>query len=103
MLNSKSTKGWSKKGEECIIPINTSQIKGKGKRYTILAAVSNKKIIDFTVIEKGIRVETFLKFIKKLKNKDKTNKYSYLLDNAPVHHCKKNKSLFERIKNELYL
>ena len=45
-------------------------------------AITNKNIIDFTIVKKALIGEKILKFIKKLKRKDKKNKMSYLMYNT---------------------
>lgn len=86
-LNTKPHKGWSKKGENCLIINNGSKI--INKRYSLLVATSNTKIIDFTIVEKGIKQDKFIEFITKLKRKDKNNVKSYFIDNAKIHKTKK--------------
>jgi transposase len=85
-LSSKPSKGWSKKGEKCNIDINKAKI--NNKRYTVVMAISNKEILDFSIVEKGMKGSGFLNFIKKLKRKDVKNDKTYLMDNAVIHKTK---------------
>jgi hypothetical protein len=50
---------------------------------------TNKKILNFATVEKGLKTDNFLKFIKKIHRSDKENKYTYLIDNASIHRTKK--------------
>ena len=52
-------------------------------------AVSNEKIIDFNIVKKGFKSDTYTKFINKLASKDKENTFSYFMDNAKIHIVKK--------------
>ena len=52
-------------------------------------ATTNKKILNFATVEKGLKTDNFLKFIKKIHRSDKENKYTYLIDNASIHRTKK--------------
>ena len=42
--------------------------------------------------EKGLKTDGFIDFMKILKEKDQTNNYYYILDNAIIHHSKKFKN-----------
>ncbi len=100
-LNTKPHKGWSKKGENCLIINNGSKI--INKRYSLLVATSNTKIIDFTIVEKGIKLDKFIEFIEfitKLKRKDKNNVKSYFIDNVKIHKTKKVNNYIK--KNNMY-
>jgi transposase len=85
-LNTKPYYGWSSKGKECLIINNGSKI--INKRYSLLVATSNKKIIDFSIIEKTFKKEKFINFMKKLNKKDIKNEKTYLMDNAIIHKTK---------------
>ena len=52
-------------------------------------AITNKKILNFATVDKGLKTDNFLKFIKKIHRSDKENKYTYLMDNASIHRTKK--------------
>ena len=79
--------GWSKKGKKCTV--HNSGTKIINKRYTTVMATTNKKILNFATVEKGLKTDNFLKFIKKIHRSDKENKYTYLIDNASIHRTKK--------------
>lgn len=79
-------KGWNIKGIESEI-INKNK-KINNKRYSVLMATSNKKIINYTIVEKGIKTNNFNNFILKLIRLDKNNNNVYFLDNARVHKTK---------------
>jgi len=79
--------GWSKKGKKCTV--HNSGTKIINKRYTTVMAITNKKILNFATVDKGLKTDNFLKFIKKIHRSDKENKYTYLMDNASIHRTKK--------------
>ena len=60
---------------------------------------SNKKIINYTIVKKGIKTDNFNKFILKLNKMDKENKNVYFLDIARVHKTKS----FNKIKEDYKL
>lgn len=85
--------GWSKKG------IKITNIKRNlYKRYTIICAISNKKIIHYQVIPKSANGELFLSFIQTLISKLDGNKY-LLMDNARIHHYSKVKEVINNNRN----
>jgi transposase len=90
-------KGWCLKGIET--EVNNKNKKINNKRYSVLMASSNKKIINYTIVEKGIKTDNFNKFILKLNRMDKENKNVYFLDNARVHKTKS----FDKIKKDYKL
>jgi hypothetical protein len=92
-------KGWSKKGEECIIDLKNIKGNKKHQRYSVLMATSNNKIINYTIVEKGIKSDTFNKFMNKLHIMDKKKKNIYFMDNATIHTNKK----FNILKDKLNL
>ena len=57
--------------------VNNKNKKINNKRYSVLMASSNKKIIYYTIVEKGIKTHNFNKFILKLNKMDKENKNVY--------------------------
>lgn len=87
-------KGWSHKNENCLVYKNLKPC--EYKRYSILMATSNKKIINYTIVEKAVNGIKFNKFMIKLRIMDKENKNIYFMDNAIIH---KTKSL-DKIKRE---
>ena len=76
--------------------VNNKNKKINNKRYCVLMDLSNKKIINYTIVEKGIKTDDFNKFILKLNKMDKENKNVYFLDIARVHKTKS----FNKIKEE---
>ncbi len=89
-------KGWGIKGTET--EINNKDKKINNKRYSVLMAASNKKIINYTIVEKGIKTDSFNKFMSKLKTMDKQNNNVYFLDNTRVHKTKSFNQLKEKLK-----
>ena len=79
--------------------VNGENKKINNKRYCVLMDLSNKKIINYTIVEKGIKTDNFNKFILKLNKMDKENKNVYFLDNARVHKTKS----FNKIKEDYKL
>ena len=90
-------KGWSLKGIET--EVNNKNKKINNKRYSILMASSNKKIINYTIVEKGIKTNNFNNFMLKLIRMDKEKNNVYFLDNARVHKTKS----FNKIKEDYKL
>jgi len=89
--------GWSKSGEECNLKNKLSSI--KGKRYTVGLAISNKKIVSYKIVEKGLKKNDFIDLITDITNKDIENKYTYFMDNATIHHSKE----FKKLSKEKHL
>ena len=87
IINSTPTYGWFEKNTECNFKIKTPKI--TNKRYTILMASNNKKILHYIICDGGIKTESFINFMKELKNKNDNEESYYLLDNAVVHKTKK--------------
>lgn len=94
-----NNKGWYLKGIEPVI--NDKNKKLNNKRYSVLMATSNKKIINYTIVEKGIKSNNFNNFILKLRRLDKHNKNVYFLDNARVHKTKSFNEIKEKLKLNL--
>jgi transposase len=94
ILESMPDRGWFGKGIEPSIQSNSKKI--IRKRYTILMACSNEKIIHYCLCEKGMKQDDFINFMKDLKGLDPNNKKYYLLDNARIHKGKK----FSKYKDE---
>jgi transposase len=90
-------KGWSLKGIET--EVNDKNKKINNKRYSILMASSNKKIINYTIVEKGIKTNNFNNFMLKLNRMDKEKNNIYFLDNARIHKTKS----FNKIKEDYKL
>ena len=100
VLNSKPDYGWSEKNTECIINIDNSKI--YRERFTIGVATSNKKIIDYCVVPKGLKSNDYVNFMDKMyKNiEDKENK-TFFIDNASIHQSKMAKKLYK--KNKMHI
>ncbi len=76
--------GWSEKGKKIILKKYFKHF----KRYTLICAISNRKILHTKIIKDSANGETFLKFIEELIGKIDENKY-LLMDNARIHHTKR--------------
>lgn len=86
IINEKPKKGWATKGKCCIIKSKNAKI--KGSRFTVIMSVSTDKIFDFKIVDKGLKTDDCIKYFNKLNSKNKKNNYSFILDNASVHHSK---------------
>jgi len=76
-LNDIPPKGWSLKGNKCYVYTKNKAL--KGKRFSLLMAVSKKKIINFSVAEKGFKSNQFNDFIQiNLQNNNFKNKHLLL-------------------------
>jgi len=91
-----SNYGWSIKGKQIFKKI---YIKIK-KRYTLICAVSNKKVVHYKIIDGSSNAIIFKNFLEELNNKTSNNKY-LLLDNARIHHSKIVKEYMEHISHKL--
>lgn len=81
-LNSKPYFGWSLKGIKCI-SINKNRIVDN-KRYSLLVASSNSKIINYSIVKGSFNTLKFTNFIKKIHK----NNFVYFIDNAIIHKSK---------------
>ena len=93
ITNRASTNGWSLCGEECIIKLPYLK---QNKRYSLLMATTNKKIIKYILKEGSIKSDYFILFIDDLNKLNKN--YSYLIDNASIHTNKKAKEFYKTNK-----
>jgi transposase len=93
ITNRASTNGWSLCGEECIIKLPYLK---QNKRYSLLMATTNKKIIKYILKEGSIKSDDFILFIDDLNKLNKN--YSYLIDNASIHTNKKAKEFYKTNK-----
>lgn len=85
--------GWNKRGKKIVNTITHPKC-----RYSLILAISNKKVIHRQIIKGSSNGEIFLKFIKDLIKKIHTENNNYIiLDNARIHHYKK---LKEYIKSK---
>ena len=87
--------GYSKKGVEINKLIRHKHNK---ERYTLLAAISNTKIVNFKIIKESVNAPIYLDFIK-TNNENFKNKI-LIQDNARIHHALivKNYASSENIK-----
>ena len=88
--------GWSLKGEEIRDKLHIK----KKVRYSLLCAVSNKKVVHYIVVKGSVNSEIFKQFIKDLNTKITNNSY-FLLDNARIHHSKIVKEYIEKTTHKL--
>lgn len=91
-IGDKPNYGWSRKGEivKCKIP----HIR---KRYSLIVAISNEKVIDYALIKGSFNATTFNSFIER---KCLNNKILFM-DNARIHHNKKFKDNVQKNKCSL--
>ena len=79
-------RGWSKRGEECIIESKNTLY---GKRFTIGLTVNTEKIINFNVVEGGMKKKDFIDLMTEFnKIHNNENDKTIFLDNASIHHSK---------------
>lgn len=64
-INDIPYKGWSKKGEKCIILNKNNSI--LSKRITLGMCITKNKNIDFTLTEGSLKTDKFINFINKVK------------------------------------
>lgn len=79
-LNSKPYKGWSLKGDDCIIKTKNKTI--FNKRFSLGMSIDINSNIDFTITEKALNGFKFNKFMSKINIKN--NKIIFM-DNASIH------------------
>jgi putative transposase len=91
-LNSKNDYGWALKGCKCIIREKNKRI--YQKKFSLLMAISNKKIISYGIYEKSVNGKQYLHFIKNIIEEYK-NEYTLLMDNATIHKTKMIKAYAE--------
>lgn len=86
--------GWSKAGHKIEKAVNAVR-----KRYSIISAISNNKIISIKAISGSANGEVFLKFIKNIINEN--GNVHIFLDNARIHHYTKLKEYIDTTKSTL--
>jgi len=86
--------GWSKRGE----PIR-HYVKSHPIKYSIIMAISNKKIIDVVISNKNINTESYLSFMSNLNSKYEG--YHFLMDNVAFHKSKCITNIFVNSSNKL--
>lgn len=94
-MHTHSQYGWSKKGN----PIEVQKIKQR-KRFSIISAISIKKIINTKIVKGSVNAEIFTEFIKEVVDKIKDNKVLFM-DNARIHHSKIFKAYSGIIRNKV--
>lgn len=67
VLSSKSSRGWSLKGTKCIVANSGKKI--INKRFSLIMAVSNKKIIDFHIVNQAVSSKRLFKIHDEIKKK----------------------------------
>lgn len=82
-VNDYLKKGYSMKGKSIHRLIKHRRNK---ERYSLLMAISNKKIVAYEIYDKSVNSVEYLKFIEKNKNKFVNN--TLLQDNVRFHHAK---------------
>jgi len=96
ITNKYPIRGWCKKGEECIINNKNTLY---GKRFTIGVTVDTQKLINFKIVEGGMKTDTFIDLLKDYQdNYNNKNEKTLFLDNASVHHTKKFKAFAKETK-----
>ena len=85
--------GWGKVGKKIIKKLRKYKI-----RYTLICAITNKKVIHYNIIKGSANGNDFNKFIKEL-NKKINGKFVLFMDNARIHHYKPNKEYIETNSN----
>ena len=89
-----SNYGFAKKGTKCVI----NKI-FKRKRFTVIMAMTKRKILDYKIVPNSSNGETFMSFIKE-QIVPKTKK-ALFMDNARIHHYKKFTSYVNSIKRKV--
>ena len=84
ITNKTSNYGWALKGKECIVKIPFTK---PNKRYSLLMATTNKKIIKYILVEGSIKTDNFISFMDELYKIN--NNFTFLIDNASIHTNKK--------------
>ena len=74
--------GWNIKGAS----IEVQKVKQR-KRFSIISAISIKKIIHTTIVKDSINAEIFTEFIKEVVSRINSKKVLFM-DNARIHHSK---------------
>lgn len=83
--------GWSKKGKRCIKKISNKRV-----RFSMLMAISMKKVIGYKIVKGSFNRILFNEFMDTI-IKPNTN-YKFLMDNAKIHH---NKIMKKEIKDKI--
>jgi transposase len=88
-------RGYAPKGQ-------TPVVYGPGKRFSasMISAINNQGKMRFMVYEGALRVDTFLKFLRRV-IKDIGRKIFIIVDNLRVHHAKKVQKWVEKHKDRI--
>jgi len=86
--------GWSKIGEPIIQYKQVNPVK-----YSIIMAISNKRIIDYKINNKNINSKIFFEFMSNLNNQ--YNNYYFLMDNVSFHKSASICNIFINYTNKL--
>src|SRR4030042_1034535 len=80
----------------------TPVVYGPGKRFStsMISAINNQGKMRFMVYEGALRVETFLKFLRRV-IKDAKRKIFMIVDNLRVHHARKVQTWVEKHKDRI--
>ncbi len=84
-INDVPKKGWSKKGNDCIIINKNNSI--KPLRLTLGMCITKNNNCDFTLTYGSLKSNKFINFINKVKT-NTNNKLTFFLDNASIHRSK---------------
>lgn len=87
--------GWSIKGQKIFI----KKYLQKKERYSLICAISNKKVIEYKIIKNSVNGEIYLNFVKSICNK--VNNKILLMDNARIHHYTKLKEFMKSSTNTI--
>ncbi len=89
-------KGWSLKGQDCIINLIKANI--KDLRFTALVATTKDQILNYTFVKDSMVTCKFTNFMIKLNRMDKNRNFVYFMDNAKVHTSVKFRQLTEKLQ-----
>jgi len=80
----------------------TPFVYGLGKRFSasMISAINNQGKMQFMVYEGALRVDTFLKFLRRVK-KDAERKVFLIVDNLRVHHAIKVRKWIKKHKEKI--
>ena len=92
-LNCIGNYGWCESNKRCII---NQPHKNNGVKFSLLFAISRKKIIGYTLKTGSFNGQNFVNFINMINVPN--GRYKYFLDNARIHHTK---LLDNNIKNKM--
>jgi len=87
--------GWNKKGIQLIV----NKIKQR-TRYSVISAISNRKVINTKIIKGSVNSTMFIEFIKEVIDKIKDNNILFM-DNARIHHSKLFTEYMKTVKNKI--